>query len=136
MKEKICVLLIVCCFSFIFVGLAQAVEPVPHASFVKYTEAALDVIDELDVAFSSLSGATKPEAKRLINKLDACLKKYDRYVKQWPDGEQGRIVSAIMQTGLAYDIVLLEGLHGKTHAQAKQLSQRSRDLFAAYMTPH
>ncbi len=109
----------------------SATEPIPYNDFISITEKALDALDEVEIVFSS-SESMKIEVKMAFNKLDTALKKYNRYVKTWPEGKQKEIAWAITEARLLYDMTLIEGLHGENHNKAKEAAQKARDLFLQY----
>ena len=113
------------------VATVQAAEPVPFKDFVPITEKVLDTLDEIETIFSD-SESMKIEAKMAFKKFDIAMKKYDRYVKIWPEGKQGVIAWKMQSARLLYDMTLIEGLHGKSHKEAEQAIQEARDLFAEY----
>ena len=109
----------------------QATEPVPFKDFVSITEKVLDTLDEIETVFSD-SDSRKIEAKMAFKKFDIAMKKYDRYIKTWPEGKQGMIAWKMQSARLLYDMTLIEGTHGKSHGEAEKAVQEARDLFAEY----
>jgi hypothetical protein len=110
---------------------AQAAEAVPFKDFVSITEKVLDTLDEIETVFSD-SESMKIEAKMALKKFDIAKKKYERYVKTWPEGKQILIVWEMQSARLSYEMTLIEGLHGKSHDEANKATQKARDLFAEY----
>ena len=113
------------------VAAVQAVEPVPFGEFISITEKGLDALDEVETVFSD-SESMKIEVKMAFKKYDIAVKKYDRYVKTWPKGKQADIAWAMAKARLAYDLTLTEGLHGKSHEDAKIATQEAREMFVKY----
>lgn len=109
----------------------QATEPVPFKDFISITEKVFDALDEIETVFSD-SDSRKIEAKMAFKKFDISMKKYDRYIKTWPEGKQGMIAWKMQSARLLYDMTLIEGTHGKSHGEAEKAVQEARDLFAEY----
>lgn len=109
-------------------------DPIPKQEFIKITEEILNVLDEVDSAFSSSETKTF-EAKALLKKLDTVQKKYDRYVESWPkDNIQSQIVWAIRKAWMEFDMTLISGLYSQVHQEAKESAKKARELFGNYST--
>lgn len=122
-------------FVLLFFNIGFAADPMPPKTFILYTEKVLDALDKVEVIFES-SESLKIEAQMALRNLDINLKRYDRYVKTWPEGAQGQIVWAITEARLLYDLVLIKGVHGAMHDKAKKAADRARELFLQYKRKH
>jgi hypothetical protein len=122
---------------FIFSVGANAKEPLPRSEFIKYTDAALDGLDELEAALTGGS-ASAIDVRRAITKVDAALKKYDRYVKSWPECAQAHIAWQITKARLLFQTHLtlrsdpLRGYGDKELQEATDAAQDARDRFMEY----
>ena len=76
--------------------------------------------------------------KKATAKVDASLKKYDRYVKTWPESEQAQIVWRIakarllFQTHLLYRSDPLKAYGDKELEDGTTAAQEARDRFMKY----
>jgi hypothetical protein len=130
-KMKRLLLALIAMLLLLPVATVQAADAVPFKDFVSITEKVLDTLDEIETVFSD-SESMKIEAKMAFKKFDIAMKKYDRYVKTWPEGKQGIIAWKMQSARLLYDMTLFEGLYGKSHEEAKIATQEARDMFAKY----
>lgn len=106
-------------------------EPVPHKDFVKFTEAALDALDQLE---SAAQDGPRFEVEKMSRKLGAALKKYDRYVKSWPEGSrQAAIVTEISRAKAGFDYLTLQ-YSRDTLDKSRQAAQKARELFTKYQS--
>jgi chromosome segregation ATPase len=110
----------------------MAKDSVPRSEFIKYTEEALNALDEVEVVFSS-SESSKYEAEKALKSLDIAIKKYERFDGlDWGKTNENKIAWEITYSSLNYNRVLLEGLYGSSHEEAKKLAQGARSLFQEY----
>ena len=130
-KMKRLLLVSIAMLLLLSVAPVQAADAVPFKDFVSITEKVLDTLDEMETVFSD-SESMKIEAKMAFKNFDIAMKKYDRYVKTWPEGKQDIIAWKMQNVRLLYKMTLIEGLHGKSQKEAEQAIQEARDLFAEY----
>ncbi|MFA6290192.1 MAG: hypothetical protein WC637_00345 [Victivallales bacterium] len=116
---------------FITITIVTAADIIPKNDFIKITEQALDVLDKVEVVFSD-STSLKLDAQKSLKEFDIVMKKYNRYIKTWPDGNQGQIAWAMIEAELYYKMVLIEGVYGENHKKAEEAIERARSLFLKY----
>lgn len=126
-----------CVFIFIILTLAPfisyATEPIPYKDFISITNHVLDALDETEAIFAK-SDVTKKEARESLTKLDAALKKYDRYQSgKWADGKQSEIVMNISMAVFEYKIFLAtDGTDEGSRKDAIAFAGKARELFMIY----
>lgn len=71
---------------------AFGAEPIPFKDFVNITEKAMDALDNVETVYTN-PNSIQLDGTRAINNFKTIMKKYDRYVTEWPkDSKQGTIV--------------------------------------------
>jgi hypothetical protein len=126
-------------FSLVFIlfsiGAAFAAEPIPYNTFVSITENAMDALDEVAEVWS-LPESTEIDRTRVLNRFDAAIKQYNRYVNDWPkDSKQGEIVKSMTVARGTYQVSASHYLSQsrKTYLpMAEDQIQRALDLYMAY----
>ncbi|MBT0666383.1 hypothetical protein KI809_18910 [Geobacter pelophilus] len=101
-----------------------------NKEFVKYTENALDALDDVEVAFDS-DIATNTSVNNALNKLDSALKKYSRLNLKEKSIEK-EISWKITISRLTYDLVFYQGIGSEKHMEAKRYGDEARELFKKY----
>lgn len=112
----------------------SAQDIIPPKDFIAITGLALDALDEIEVVFSEYD-SRKFEAKAAFKKCDIVMKKYDRYIEKWPDGEQKEIVWSIQSSRLLFEMAM-ELSHKEDLQKAKQQAQKARATFTQYKKKH
>jgi hypothetical protein len=111
--------------------LATASDIIAKSDFIRITDQVIDVLDEIEIVFSD-SNSSKYEAEKVLKKFDIVMKKYDRYVKNWPNGIQLQIVWAMTKAKLCYKMALIEGFRGQNHEDAEKSAEEARSMFMKY----
>lgn len=110
--------------------IAYAAKGASNAEFIKYTEAVLDAIDEVESNF--YSGSSKVNAELSLKKLDVALKKYER-LKVKEGSREKEIMFKAHMTYLNYFRVLqIYGISTPQHDEAKETARQARALYAKY----
>lgn len=87
-----------------------AADKVPREDFIKYSDSCIDIIDELETAFSKFE-ITKLEADILIKNYNLSIKKFDRFgdYGKWDENSlQRKIVGNFKLLSFMLDLRLIE----------------------------
>ena len=116
-----------------------AADKIPREDFIKYTDGCIDVLDELEMAYSKFE-ITKNEANKLNDKLDLCIKKYSRYgdYKKWDENSlQYKIVGKfhLVNFRISFSMLQFEAGQGDYKELRKTISENNeiiKDKFLKY----
>ena len=119
---------------------AFAKDKVPREDFIKYTESCIDTTDELEEAFSVAGETAIGDLESLLQKLDLCRKKFNRYGKidEWEkNSPQSNIFSTLSLAYLQYQAnmwALRAGDAGPRigSKDAKETTIKLKELFLKY----
>lgn len=130
---KIVMGIIFCLTGVLLTGISHAEEPIPYKDFIAITEQALDVLDEVEAVFGR-SDITKMEARTVLNRFSAALKKYKRYIPgRWPSGEQSEITKQFSMAEFICSISLTAGSFSyEDRTKLAGYAQKARELFIKY----
>jgi hypothetical protein len=106
-----------------------AADKVPREDFIKYTDSCIDVMDELEVAYSKFE-ITKYESTKLNDKFDLCVKKYSRYgdyMKWDEDSYQYKIVGSLNFVKIRIAMGMMEAELGRFDKKKLLLTIKSRN---------
>jgi hypothetical protein len=124
--------IILCIVLLAFIGVCYGANPIPRMTFINITEEILDALDELEATLSN--SPTVRDANVSLTKLDARLKKYDRYVPgKWPPGSQKNIAESLSLSAFAYRVyIVTNGMSIKSKNDGEKEGTKAREFFQKY----